>query len=154
MKHWFTRMTAAAALAAGMLFAQTQGTQPGMKPHRGAMARGGMIEHLANYLSLTPDQKAQAKTIFQEARQSSQSIREQLKQNRQALADAVKTAKGDAAIDSLAATQGTLNGQLVAIHTKAMAKMYSLLTPEQRQKADQLKNLFQQRFHGRFGRNG
>jgi Spy/CpxP family protein refolding chaperone len=152
MKHWFTRITATAALATGMLFAQTPAPQQGMGPHRMGMARTGMLDHLANYLNLTPDQKAQAKTIFQEARQTAQPVRDQLKQNRQALSDAVKTNKGDAAIDSLASNQGVLMGQLVANRTKAMAKVYALLTPDQRAKADQLKDHFQQRMGHRFGR--
>ena len=56
----------------------------------------------------------------------------------QALNDAAKSNAVDAAIDQLAAALGTTSGQLAAIHTKAFAKFYALLTTEQRTKLDEL----------------
>jgi Spy/CpxP family protein refolding chaperone len=77
----------------------------------------------------------------------------QLKAGRQQLAEAVKSGKGEAEIERLSNQQGVLMGQLTAIRAKAMEKGYALLTPEQRQKAGQLRDHFQQMFHNRAGRN-
>ena len=60
-----------------------------------------------------------------------------MKQDRQALATAVKT-NDTAQIDKLSATEVSLIGKLMAVRTEAMAKFYQVLTPEQRMKADQL----------------
>jgi Spy/CpxP family protein refolding chaperone len=92
---------------------------------------------LAKYLNLTPAQAAQAKAGFQAARQSGQPIREQLKQLRAGIQQAIKA--GDTArIDQLSAQQGSLKGQLLAIRHESFAKFYATLSPEQQAKADQL----------------
>ena len=97
----------------------------GMKGMRGAM----MVE----FLGLTEAQQAEAKAIRQAARDQAQPIREQLRANRKALGEAVKA--GDSVqIDTLAAKQGKLQGQLVAIGAKARVDLKNVLTPEQQQK--------------------
>ena len=112
------------------------------------------MARIAQQLNLTDTQKQQAKTIFQQARQTAQPVREQLKQNRQALAEAAKAGNGEAAIQQLSARQGNLLGQMVAVRTEAFAKFYATLTPEQRTKADQLRQQFQQRMLSRQHSNG
>ena len=97
-----------------------------------------MLDRMAARLNLTDAQKQQAHSIMQSARESARPIAQQLKQNRLALHDAIKAGKPDADIDQLAATRGNLTGQATAIRTKAFAKIYALLTPEQRTTADQL----------------
>ena len=97
-----------------------------------------MGQRLAQALNLSDAQKEQAKTIFQQAKQNAQPLAQQLKQNREALAAAVK-ANDAAQIHSLAAQQGNLRGQMVAIRSEAMAKVYSTLTPDQKVKADQMR---------------
>jgi Spy/CpxP family protein refolding chaperone len=165
MKSNIFRYAGAALVAAGITLAQTapSGTDnsnnPPARSHSGkrAMARNHFGK-LAEQLNLTDAQKEQAKTIFQEARQQAQPIRQQLRENREALAAAVKAGKGDAEIQQLSATTGSLMGQLTAIRTEAFAKVYATLTPEQRTKADQLheqmKTRFQQRQHNRKSNNG
>lgn len=128
MKRTFVLLAAVAALATGMVFAQAS--------HRARRAQA---------LNLTDAQKAQAKTIFQQAREAAKPIRAQLKENRQALTQAAKAGKSDADLQRLATEQGRLRGQMVAIRTEAFAKFYSTLTPEQRTKADQMQQQFHQR---------
>jgi protein CpxP len=99
-------------------------------------------------LNLTDAQKEQAKAIFQQSRQTAQPVAEQLRQNRQPLADAVK-ANNVGQIQALAAQQGTLHGQLLAIRSEAMAKFYSILTPEQRARADQRQQRVRERMKQR-----
>jgi Spy/CpxP family protein refolding chaperone len=140
MKNSIVRFAGMAALASGMMFAQAPAppSQPQSPAQRWQQRRGRMFDRMAARLNLTDAQKEQARAIMQSARQSGRPIAQQLKQNRLALRDAVKAGKSDADIDQLAASTGTLMGQATAIRTKAFAKVYALLTPEQRTKADQL----------------
>jgi Spy/CpxP family protein refolding chaperone len=92
---------------------------------------------LTAYLNLTPAQQAQEKSIFQEARQSGQPVRQQLRQTRQSLRAAVQ-ANDAAQIQQLATTEGSELGQLMAVQSTAMAKVHQILTPEQQQKLSAL----------------
>jgi Spy/CpxP family protein refolding chaperone len=92
---------------------------------------------LSAFLNLTPAQKAQEKSIFQEARQSAQPLRQQLRATRQSLRAAVQ-ANNTAQIQQLAQTEGRELGQLMAIRSTAMAKVHQILTPEQQQKLNDL----------------
>jgi Spy/CpxP family protein refolding chaperone len=93
-----------------------------------------MMDRMTRDLNLTDTQKQQTQQIFQSARQSSEPVHAQLRQNRQALNAAAKSGASDAEIDKLAGNTGTLVGQTTAIHTKAMRQLYGILTPEQKQK--------------------
>jgi len=148
MKNTLIRFAGMAALASGMLLAQisTPPAQPPSSAQSWQQARGRMFDRIAAQLNLTDDQKQQAQAILQASRHSAQPVTQQLKQNRQALHEAIKAGKPDADIDQLAATSGNLMGQVTAIRTKAFARIYALLTPEQRIKADQLGD----RVHGMF----
>jgi periplasmic protein CpxP/Spy len=103
----------------------------------GAGGRGHFQQLIATALDLTDAQKAQAKTIFEAARTQAQPLTQQLKQGHQSMAAAVK-ANDAAQIQSLATAQGSLMGQVAAIHGKAMAQFYQILTPDQKAKADTL----------------
>ena len=131
LKNKFAAWTAVAVLGAASLFAA--GTTPG-----GGHRHGRMGAFLSSYLNLTPAQQTQAKSIFQDARQTGLPVRQQLKQTRQSLQAAVQS--NDAAqIQRLAATEGSEVGQLAAIHGTAMAKVYQILTPDQQQKLASLR---------------
>lgn len=130
-RNKFAAWTAVAALGAASLFAAP--TSP-----NGGHRHGRMGAFLSTYLNLTPAQQTQAKSIFQDARQSGQPVRQQLKQTRQSLHAAVQ-ANDTAQIQQLAAAEGTQMGQLAAIRGTAMAKVYQILTPDQQQKLAQLR---------------
>lgn len=149
MNNRFAKYAAATvatvALTAAFAFAQN--------PHHAARAGAGrqaMLERgfarMAQHLGLTDTQKEQAKAVFEQARQQAEPLRVQMKQNREAIAQAVKAGKPDAELQSLAATSGTLMGQLTAIHLQAMSKVYATLTPDQKQKADQMHQQLKTRF--------
>jgi len=125
-RNRFAAWTAVAVLGAASLFAAETAPAGG---HR----HGRMGAFLSSYLNLTPSQQTQAKATFQEARQSGQPIRTQLKQTRQALRTAVQ-ANNTSQIQQLAASEGNQMGQLAAIRGTAMAKVYQILTPDQQQK--------------------
>lgn len=135
MKRTLT-IFATAAMAAGMMLAQPAAKQP---EHR-RMFR----QKMAQELNLNDTQKAQAKSIFGNARQAAQPLRAELKQDREAMRVAVKT--NDAAqIEKLSRQEGQVLGKLMAVRTEAMAKFYQSLTPEQRAKVDQLHQNWRQR---------
>lgn len=131
---------AVAALGTAGLFAQT----PPPARHFQHQARSGAV--MAAALNLTDVQQTQMKSIFQEARQSSQPIRQQLRQTRQSLQAAVKA--GDTnQIQQLSAAEGTQMGQLAAIRASAHAKMFKMLTPDQQQKLSTLQASMHSRRH-------
>jgi len=143
MKNNCLHFLAAAAISGGMLVAaQEPAGQPAQPPapqqyHHRAGAR------LANYLNMSPQQRAGAKAEFQAAREAAQPLRAQLKQVRQAMFQAVR-ANDNARIDQLSAQEAGLKGQMSALRQHAFARVYQTLTPEQRAKADQLPAHFRQ----------
>jgi protein CpxP len=121
-----TAVLGIASLGATSLFAAQTSAGGG---HR----HGRMDAFLSSYLNLTEAQQTQAKAIFHDARQSARPIRQQLQQTRQSLRAAVQ-ANNSAQIQQLATTEGSQVGQLAAIRSTAMAKVYQVLTPDQQQK--------------------
>jgi Spy/CpxP family protein refolding chaperone len=100
-------------------------------------------EHLAKELSLTPDQQTKVRAIFADTHQSAQALEPKMREERDALKMAVK-AGNDYEIDRIIQQNSQLNAEFEAMHVKAMAKVYALLTPAQKTKFDQLD-------HGWFG---
>lgn len=129
----FTKLFTASVLSTALVLAQaptggTRGTPPDpatMIQHR--------VSRLTTLLALTDAQATQATAIFTSAQTATQNILPNIAAARQSLAAAVQ--KNDtASIDQLAATLGTLTGQLTAINSKADAAFYALLTADQQAK--------------------
>jgi Spy/CpxP family protein refolding chaperone len=126
--------------AAGLLSTQVvsaQAVQTAPKSHH----RVGqpMLQRLTAQLNLTSDQQAQAKTIFQQSHEQMKAIAPQLRAQREAMAAAVKSGN-EPQIDQVAQQNVPLEAQARAIHAKAMAKFYQILTADQKTKFDQMKN--------------
>jgi periplasmic protein CpxP/Spy len=152
MRYSFIKYAALGVFTAGIVFAQAPAGNPqqGMpKTQEERQSLTGHLEHMAQALNLTDSQKERARMIFEHARQSAQPIRQEVRQNREKLTAASKAANSEDEIRKLADEQGRLLGQLVAIRTEASAKFYQLLTPEQRVKADQMREQFRQRMRSR-----
>jgi len=150
MKQTWIRLAAVPAMAAGLLPAQNAGTsgpQPPAYPHHRFANR---MEMMADVLDLTAAQREQAQSILASTQQSTQAIRQQLRQSHEALVAAIEAGNDDQ-IQQLAANQGVLQGQLTAIRGTAFAKIYALLTPEQKVKADQIYQNMKSMFARRFG---
>lgn len=141
------------AMAAGLAMAQPPAAKPGPSAPAARMHRQGTRHRLMQQLNLTQAQKDQAKAIFQQNRQSTKMVREQLRTNREALAKAVKS-DNNGEIERLAATQGHLRGELLAKRSEAFAKFYQILTPAQRAKAEQMHQAFRQRMRERMQQRG
>jgi Spy/CpxP family protein refolding chaperone len=101
-----------------------------------AMRGHGSQELLAGYLGLTDAQKAQAKTIFDNAKTAAEPIRSQMQQARTTLNAAIKAGQP---VDAAAAAVGNLFGQLAAIQAKAQEQFRAILTPDQLAKLDQFR---------------
>ena len=149
MKRQIVNLVAVGSMAAGMMFAQAQPAQPAPQGHNtqaGQAAQGqkGMWNHrfearqrMMEALNLTPDQKTMAKSIFGQAREASKPVRMELRQNREAMAGAIK-ANNQGEIAKLATERGKLTAKLATNRGDAMAKFYQTLTPAQRAKADEM----------------
>jgi len=128
--------------AACVLMAQAPAAEAG----RAGRLRGRMHRELmASYLGLTDDQRAKIKGIMESAREAAKPVREQLQQARKDLNAAIEAGKP---VEALAATVGTLTGQLVAIRAKARVEMRAVLTPEQLAKQQTLRDRIRARRGG------
>ncbi len=151
MNPRFAKITALGCLAAGLAFAQA--ARPGRaaaRPVRAALrqaAAGAIRQRMLQNLNLTADQKAQAKSIMQQARTQAQPMRTQLQDTRKTLATAVKSDPGQ--ITNLSAKAGQIQGQLLAIREQATAQIYALLTPDQKTRFDQMEQRLRQRIEKR-----
>lgn len=143
-RRWMT-LVAAGALTAGLLVAQPRMGRRAWRNSDGAPgARAGdRLERIAKRLNLTDEQKAQARAIAEDARTQVKALAPQLKDQREAVREAVQKNADDNTIRNLAAKQGDLHAQLAAIRIKSMAKFYAILTPEQKQKAAEMRERLQ-----------
>jgi Spy/CpxP family protein refolding chaperone len=137
MRISFPNHGAATPLAATQVFAKTQSAirQPG---DARCLSFDRQLEHVAHVLGLTDSQKEQARVIFRNAREFSQPVQQELRQNRERLTAAAMSAS-EPDIQRLASEHGRLLGQLAAIHTRASAKFYQTLTSEQLVKYDHMR---------------
>lgn len=138
MKDSLIRLAGVGALACGLMFAQGGGSGGKGAP---MARRGHFVQRMVTYLNLTPDQQTQAKQIMADARQQSMPLRQQMKQNREALSTAIKSGN-DAQIDQITKAEAPVMAQLAAIRAHAFEKIYATLTPEQKTKADNMRQWF------------
>jgi Spy/CpxP family protein refolding chaperone len=157
------RFGGATLLAAGLAFAQSSSglsgqSQPSGQPEQSTpqMAKPGdgrygeaMRERMMTELNLTPDQRTKANGIWDRARREAEPLTRELRQNRQNLAAAIK-ADDTAKIRELSMQRGRLVGDMTAIHSQARARFYSILTAEQKTKADQMHAQFEERMRERW----
>jgi len=106
------------------------------------MRRGGpgdMIEHISRELSLTDAQKEQMKALLEAGRQAAEERHAKLDEIRKQIDAATANGQFDeATVRPLANQQSQLMADEMVDHLRMHSKMYSLLTPEQKTKADQL----------------
>ncbi len=101
-------------------------------------------------LDLTEAQKEQMKAIKQASRESTKSLRDQMKANRGQIEQA--TANGafnEAQVQAIAQQQGALHAQMIVAKEKVKSQMFAILTPEQKVKAAEMKEQFKQKMQER-----
>jgi protein CpxP len=140
-KRFFMVTAVVLALAAGLsaavtaVVAQSQGKQD---------HQGRMLQRMTEQLNLTEAQQAQIKTILQTQKSKIQPLRQQLRQNRLAQTSAVTGTFDEAQVRSFAAKQAQIMTDLTVEKERTKSQIYSVLTPDQRQKAQALMQQHQQ----------
>lgn len=147
---------AAAVLAVGSFSVVAQAQGPGGRgpggPH--GDGPGALMGMLGTAIGLTDAQKAEIKTIFETANTNNASLHEELKASREAEKAAVKAGKSDAELAQLAASYAQLHVRMHTVRLQTEAKVYKVLTPEQRAKVEKLREEMTSRMAGRFGGRG
>ena len=96
-----------------------------------------MVDHIALALNLTEAQKAQTKTLFEAGQAAVAPLQQKIGEVRKQLELATANGQFDEAqVRALATQQGQLTAEMIVEHERMKSKIYGLLTPEQRTKAD------------------
>lgn len=135
----FTSLTAATALGGQLAFADTD--SPSDQPeagcqmqHQGHKGHGGhrFFKRMAKALGLSDQQKAQAKTLFQNTRAQNKPLLADLMTARQQLRALVQSGSADeTAIRAQSAKVAAAQTELTVKRAQAMKQFLALLTPEQ-----------------------
>lgn len=98
-----------------------------------------MVDHIARELNLTEAQKAQIKTIMEAGHAAVAPLHQKMDDVHKQLELATANGQFDEAqVRSLANQQAQLMAETIVEHERMKSKAYSLLTPEQRTKADEM----------------
>lgn len=108
-------------------------------PNRPAARNHMLVQRLTKKLNLTADQQAKVKAIFADSRTQTKALAPQLREERTELKAAVRS-DSQTKIDRIIQQNAQVNSKAEAIHVKAMAKVYAILTPAQRTTFDQMRS--------------
>jgi protein CpxP len=111
---------------------------------------GDMLEHMARELNLTDTQKQQVKAIMEAAESSTEATRTKLDDIRKQLDAATANGQFDETqVRNLANQKAQLEADMMVEHLRAKSKVFSILTAEQRTKAEEMhKRMGSHRRHG------
>jgi protein CpxP len=138
----------AVLVVAATVLALAQG-HPGMGEKMRGGGPGDMIEHISRELSLTDAQKEQMKAILEAQRPTEEERHAKLEDIRKQVDAATAGGQFDeATVRPLANQQAQLMADEMVDHLRLHSKMYSLLTAEQRTKADQMMKMHGGPGHG------
>ncbi len=147
---------AVVALAATAVYVGAQGRM-GWHGRDGWHGRGErpsierIVDHIGSRLDLTADQKAQVNTIIAAEHTNVEPLFVQLAANWQQMRAATTGGQFDEEqVRALATSQAQTITELIVVKERVKAKVYAVLTPEQRTKADQMHEQMESRFGGRF----
>ncbi|HWR51133.1 MAG TPA: Spy/CpxP family protein refolding chaperone [Bryobacteraceae bacterium] len=146
-------LAAVLALTTSMVFAQVPADG-----RKGRMGKGHMAGRMANHLGLTDTQKQQIKDIREQARTQAEPFTQQIQTARAEVEKLVKAGEAPEAVsrraEELAAANANAVQKLAGIRAWTAAKMFSILTPEQREKAQAMRDSFGGRGFGPMGFEG
>jgi Spy/CpxP family protein refolding chaperone len=144
MKSKILSALSAGVLTTGLVYAQSAPTTA-QKPratakntsveHKGEDWQARFVQRLTARLNLTADQQSRVKSILRDARVENQDLHQKYIEERMALNAAVKS-NATSQIERIVRENADLNTQMTIAHVKTMAKVYSVLTPEQKAKFD------------------
>ena len=137
MKNRILVIAGIAALVIGAtVFALAQGHQ-GLRERMHGGGPQDMVEHLSRELNLTDAQKEQVKTTLEAQRATTEERHAKLAELHKQIEAATANGQFDEAIvRSLANQEAQLKADEMVDHLRLHSKLYSLLTAEQRTKAD------------------
>jgi hypothetical protein len=147
----FIKLLLTAMLATTLAFAQRGGGMGGDDTGGTGGGRGGGMgddaggmpraqrqtpfDIFADRLKLNKDQKAEAQTVLVDAMKESAPLRQQLAQARAAIANAILGGKSEDEQKKIMDGYTSVVAQETGIETKAFAKVYAMLKPNQQGKA-------------------
>ena len=146
-KNFFMVAAIILALVAGVAVTlAAQGPHRGFAREIGMEGRGGwMLKHMTRELNLTDAQQAQVKSIMQAERAKIEPIMQQLRQNEQAENAIINGNFDETQARAFANKQAQLMSDMIVEKQRIKSQIYTVLTPEQRQKALQLMQEREQR---------
>jgi len=98
------------------------------------------MQRLAQQLNLTDEQQQKIRAIHEQDRDDFRKIGQQMRDNRKALYRLDTSDAGyEARVKKLARGQGELVERMIVLHSRERAEVRALLTPEQRETAQKLK---------------
>ena len=100
------------------------------------MRAGFLARHIADDLNLTPDQKAQIKTILTNERPTIQALRQQIEQDNEQMH--AKATYDDAFVHSMAQQESATLANAIVEREKIRSEIFAVLTPDQQQKLTQI----------------
>jgi protein CpxP len=115
-------------------------------PHSGfGHRKGWMLNHMTNELNLTEAQQTQIKNILADEGTRIKPLMQQLRQNEQAQNAKVDGSFDETQVRAFANNQAQIMRDLIIEKQRTKSQIYSVLTPDQRQKALQLIQQHEQR---------
>ena len=147
-------VTAGTLMVADVAWSQPDGGRRGRMSQRGPGGpggRGGVVTIPLGQLGLSDEQREAVRGVMEEGREALREAGEQARASRRALRDAVGTGGevDEDAIRAAAAELGTAQGAMALARASARARIWAVLTPEQRTAADVLRSAREQRMEAR-----
>ncbi len=142
---------AGALVAADMAWSQPDGGRGARMGRRGPGGPGGFLTVPLGQLGLSEEQREAVRGVLTESREGLREAGEQVQASREALSEAVGTG-GDFdedAIRAAAAELGSAQGALALARASARARIWQVLTPDQRTAAEVLRTARAQRVEER-----
>ena len=143
MKRRILMIASIAVLVIGAtIFAVAQGPEQMRKMHsygRGPHGHGDMLEHMARELNLTDAQKQQVKGVMEATESSAQGIHAKMEEIHKQIEAATANGQFDETqVRTLANQQAQIQADMMVEHLRAKSKIFAVLTPEQRTKAEEM----------------
>lgn len=114
-----------------------------------------LIEKIATELGLSDEQKEKAKQVLEDSKARIQPLMEAMRAGHIQAKDLGKDGVFDEnAVVALATRQSETMKQIIIEKEKTKAALFAILTPEQRTKAEQLRETFESKRKERFGQEG
>lgn len=112
----------------------------------------GQQQRMAVILDLSEEQQQQLQTLWQERQQKQQALRTEMQASREKLREVSRANNADEAIIRAAVQEhAELKTRMMVDGTNHRQQMAAVLTPEQQQKFEQLRELQGDNFHGKRG---